>query len=237
MVYSDTTNLNGLIQECERVLFGEYGSISDNTTRLKEFTSLLNQSLDDTALDIMRVDRNWKWDDRNHPDRPIATANIVSGQADYATDVSFLKIEKVEIKSSDGVWRMLRPIKETERPFSFEERYDEDNLPLYYDLQGYSIILFPTPNYSQDDSLKVHYQRTFSRFETSDTTKAPGCPSVFHPLIALRACYKYAFVNRMEIDRDIDAEIRRYVAELKKMLPRSNPWGRNKLLPKFKRSR
>lgn len=237
MVFSDTTNNNGLIQDCERILWGSYGTISGNTSRLKEFTALLNQALDETAIDIMEVDRNWKWDDRNHGDRPVATTNIVNGQGDYLTDVSFLKIQKVEIKDSTGNETVLRDIKEIERNFSFEELFEQNTIPRYYNLNGPSIELYPAPDYNKDDGLTIFYQRTFDHFTTSDTTQSPGCPSVFHPLISMRAAYKHAFVNRLAITNDLEKEIAKYVEKLRKFMPRRNPWGRNKFLPAYKSSK
>ena len=237
MQFSDTTNNNGLIQECERTIFSKYGSISGNTARLQEFTSLLNQGLDETATDIMEVDRNWKWDDVNHGDIPIATTNIVSGQGDYLTDVAFLKIQKVELKDSNGNESVLKDVKEVEQGVSFEEMFSSEGTPEYYDMNGSSMTLYPAPNYDYTEGLTIHYQRTFDHFTTSDTTQSPGCPSIFHSLIYLRACYKYAFAKQMDLAVSLEKEIYKYVEKLRKFMPRRNPWGRNKLLPKYKSSK
>lgn len=237
MVYNDTTTNSGLLQDCERIIFGDYGAITDNTERKQEFTALLNQALDETATDIMTVDRNWKWDDRNHSDAPIATTDIVSGTGNYVTDVAFLRISKVEVKDASGNYRLLHDIKEQESDTIFTERFETNAQPVYYELKGANIYLYPTPNYSSTDGLKVHYQRTFDHFTTSDTTQSPGCPSVFHPLISMRASYKHAFVNQMPIARDLEKEIFKYVDTLKGQMRDRNPRGRNKLLPKYKSSK
>jgi hypothetical protein len=236
MVFSNTTDKNGLIQDCERIIFNEYGAISGNTTRLAEFTALLNQSLDDTAVDIMRADRNWKWDDRNHTDAPISTTDLVSGQSDYQLDISFLKIEKVEAMDEAGNWFVLADVKEVERDESFSERFETNGIPRYYDLRGDWLYVFPATNYNKTDGLKVYFQRGFSHFVTSDTVKTPGCPSPFHPIVSMRACYKYAFPKQMPIAQSLELEIRKSVANLKNNLRTRNPRGRNRVLPKFKAS-
>ena len=237
MVFSNTTNNDGLIQDCERILFNSYGAITNNATRKQEFTALLNQSLDETSLDIMEVDRNWRWDDYNHGDLPISTTNLYDGQADYLTDTAFLKILKVEVLDENGNTRVLSDIKEVESRQPFEELFEQDSTPQYYDMLGSSMVLYPAPDYDKDDALIVHYQRTFEHFTTADTTQSPGCPSIFHPLISLRACYKYAFANQMEIAGDLEKEIYKYVGKLRKFMPRRNPWGRNKILPAYKSSK
>lgn len=237
MVFSDTTNNNGLIQDCERMVFGSYGAITNNTSRLKEFTALLNQALDETATDIMEVDRNWKWDDRNHGDLPIATTDLVNGQRDYLTETAFLKIQKVEVLDESGNETVLKSIHEIEKPYALDELFEQDTIPRYYDLNGGSIQLFPAPDYDKTDGLTIHYQRTFDHFTTSDTTQSPGCPTIFHPLISMRAAYKHAFVNRLAIAGDLEKEIAKYVEKLRKFMPSRNPWGRNKFLPACKSSK
>ena len=237
MVYSDTTNNSGLLQDCERIIFGDYGAITDNTTRKQEFTALLNQALDETATDIMTVDRNWKWDDRNHGDAPIATTDLVSGQNNYLTDVAFLRISKVELMDDSGNYRLLQNINEQESDMNFSERFEEDAQPFYYELKGSNIYVYPAPNYSKTDGLKIHYQRTFDHFTTADTTQSPGCPSIFHPLISMRASYKHAFVNQMPIAQSLEKEIYKYVDGLKGQMRDRNPRGRNKFLPKYKSSK
>jgi len=237
MQFSNTTNNDGLIQDCERILFNNYGAITGNTARLQEFTALMNQALDETATDIMKVDRNWRWDDVNHGDFPEATTDIVLGQGDYLTDVSFLKIQKVEILDESGNATVLRDIKEIESDQSFSERFEQDSIPTYYDMKGSSIVLFPAPDYNKTEGLTIHYQRTFDHFVSTDTTQSPGCPSNFHPLISMRAAYKHAFANQMPIAASLKQEIREYVEDLRQFMPSRNPWGRNKLSPKYKSSK
>ncbi len=72
MVYSDTTNKNGILQKCEFYVFGSnYGAITDNTTRKAEFNGLINDSLDSIVSDILDSDTRWQWDDTNRTDFPI----------------------------------------------------------------------------------------------------------------------------------------------------------------------
>src|SRR5436190_2831944 len=84
LVFSDTSNKSGLIQDCETLLGFDDAAISGNTTLLKKFTVLLNLARRKAELLIL-ANRNplWNWDDPNYPDLPRATRDLVIGQRDY----------------------------------------------------------------------------------------------------------------------------------------------------------
>src|SRR4051812_2372910 len=83
MQFSDTTNKNGLIQECEFWCNLGDGGISGDTTLLKQFASRLNRAKDRMRPILSSVGDKPRWDDSNHGDLPIATFGLVSGQGDY----------------------------------------------------------------------------------------------------------------------------------------------------------
>lgn len=231
MQFNDTsTNKNGLIQECETWLFGsQYGAISDNADILATFTRLLNHGMNETATLIMLVDGRWQYHDTNHPDYPIATTNLVAGQQDYQLATDFLNIEAIEIRKSDGDYFPLRPldIQDIRRKgLSITEFMDEEGLPVYYDVQGQSIFLYPKPRASDVTTtagLKIYTQRNPSYFTTADTTKQPGIPTLFHDIPVLFGCSKYAKSNTMsDKARELDAEILRRTNELKTFYSKRN---------------
>lgn len=212
MVFNDTSTNQGLIQDCEFWVFGgDYGAISGNTTYLQEFTRLLNEGLNKATSKIMMSDANWQYDDPNHSDYPIGLTALVSGQQDYTLQFSatesHMKIDRVEVLTSDGRWKKLLPFDLVETDQAQIEYLKSDAEPIYYDKLANSVFLYPAPNYSQANGLKVFYQREPSYFATDDTTKVPGIPAVYHRLISLYACEDFAISkNQPEKKKQIEEQ-------------------------------
>jgi len=207
--FSDTSTKNGLIQECEQIIFGDsgYGRISGDTNLLATFTRLLNEALNSVASLIMQTDGRWQWDDNNNTDYPIATANLVttlgSEQQDYSFPVTFLKILRVEVLDAAGNWNKLKPIDQADiYDQSLTDFLKTAGLPMYYDAQANSVFLYPKPlatSVTSTNGLKVWFQRPPSYFTSSDTTKVPGFNSLHHRLVALRAAKDYALANSLPV--------------------------------------
>jgi len=204
--FSDTSSSkNGLIQECEFNVFGNYGTISGNADLLATFTRNLNNALNTVATLIMSSDGRWQWDDNNNTDFPIATTNLVttvgSEQQDYAFDVEFLRVLRVEVKDVNGNWVLLSPIDQADiYNQSLTDFLKTAGLPQYYDKIGNSIFLYPKPLgtlVTATLGLKVYFQRPPSYFVIGDTTKVPGINSLFHRLLALYASWDYASLKTM----------------------------------------
>jgi len=204
MKFSDTTNKNGILQKCEFYVFGSnYGQITDNPTRLAEFTSLCNDALDNVTSVLLNSDNTWQWDDTNYDDFPVATTDLVNGQADYSLEKSHLKIEHVEALDNTGTYYPLYPIDTSDifrKGISPTDYFTEDSMPRYYDKIGNSIVLYPAADLTQvteTNGLQVRFQRQAEYFETTDTTKEPGFASIHHRLIPLYASFEYASSNEM----------------------------------------
>lgn len=210
MVYSDTTNKTGILQDCESNIFaGDFGAITDNTARLQRFTSLCNRALERITALIRESEGRWQWDDSNNTDFPFATAALVADQQDYALDgTSHFRIERVEVKDSAGAWTKLTP-------FDQADIYDEalssflsgTGVPQYYDKVGSSLFLYPKPSYSQAASLKLYFERGPSYFSTDDDVKTPGFNPLFHRLVPLWASYDYARSESLDSAANLRAEI------------------------------
>jgi hypothetical protein len=238
MVFSDTTNLTGMIQECERGLFSsDYGRISGNTTILKEFTSYMKQGIDEVTKKKLQADNTWDFDDSEHTDFPIATTDIVASQEDYSLAVTHLIVKRVEIKDEAGNWKKLTPIDNREIKDAIDEFRDSSSIPDYYDVYQNSIRLFPTASYNSTDGLKVYFQRPMDYFETTDTTKAPGFASIFHRLVPMWANYFYAAYHQMPIADSIRAEISLKERDLKAFFRGRHEDMPKRIIPHYKSSR
>jgi hypothetical protein len=208
MVFSNTgTEKNGLLQDCEQLIFNSYATITGNTELLADFTNRINRSYDKLATIIMSVDNRWQWDDRNYTSTlPIAETDIVNGQRDYTIDVEHLRILKVQVKDSAGNLITARPI-DIHDPEG-RAMYDQaptavQGIPMMYDKFADVIRLYPEPNYDATDGLVVHFQRPPSYFETTDTTKTAGVPSLFHRYLSLEASTDYAVSHQLKNKNDL----------------------------------
>lgn len=186
MQFSDASNNTGIIQEAERLTDLGYTTVSGDTTKLKEFTVLANNNGHKVWHTIFMSNGNWSYDDGNQTDLPQATTNITSGTAKYSIPSTALTVQRVEFLDVYGLWYSLTPItKEMLVSEAVDEFMKTNGQPKYYRLIGNTIELFPAPDYTQDSSLKVYFDRASSDFATSDTTKTPGFASPYHQIIPL----------------------------------------------------
>lgn len=245
MIFSDTTNKDGILQECEFWVFGSnYGSITSNATRLAEFTRLSNRALDRITTAILDSDTRWQWDDTNYTDFPIGMTNLADGQRDYTLEVSHLKILGVEAKDSSGNYYPLKPIDTrdmTDSGISPTEFMSTKGLPQYYDLIANSVMIYPQPDVdvvTATNGLKVRFQRGPSYYETTDTTKEAGFASIFHRLIPLYASFDYATANDMVNKATvINNEITKEEGKLKKFMTKRDKAERSRITTRIKRAK
>ena len=186
MKYSDTTNLNGVIQTIEDLTNLGQTTISGNTALLKQFTSYINQEDRRIWATIFNVSGAWQFDDANQTDIPEAYTDLVSAQAKYSLPTDALTIQRVEAKDSNGNWFVVEPITKEMTNEALDEFYDTAGQPVYYRLYGSSLELSPAPNYNSTGGLKIYYDRDVFDFTTSDTTKTPGFASPYHLLLPIK---------------------------------------------------
>lgn len=164
-------------------------------------TRRVNIGMDEVIAEILQADGTWQYDDQNQTDLPIGTTDLVDGQQDYAFEDEFLVIERAEVKDNSGTWHKLKPFDQSEVEGALEELYGTDGLPLKYDKQGRSILLYPAPataNVTITGGLKVWFKRNATKFTTSDTTKEIGFASPFHSILAYIASIPYAMTYKQD---------------------------------------
>lgn len=205
MVFSDTTDKSGLIQDCEFWLFSaKFGSITDYPERMTLFTTLINRAFDETAAIILSADTRWQWDDSRYTTFPIGTKTLVQGQSGYEFDGAFLKIISVEVRDANGDYYPLRPIDQEDlrrQGLSLSTRFKNNGKPMYYDKTGNFVNIYPAPlstSVTTSLGLRVYFQREPRYFSDSDTTAEPGFPRTHHRLLSMKASLDYALANNDE---------------------------------------
>ena len=202
MVFSDTTDKQGIIQDIDFWLFGTSATL--NTAFLiADRTRRINQRLNKVVSIIFQNDRRWKYDDFNQSDMNIFYGTLVEGQQDYEiTGADFLTIEEVAVKKTDGKYQILSPVvREASTSQRLQSLEDGDSsMPAEYEKHGNSILLYPKPSLTYltaSEGLMVRGKRLPSYFTEDDTITEPGFNPLYHSYLSIGASYDYALANGM----------------------------------------
>jgi len=138
----------------------------------------------------------WQWDDAEHTDLPIATTDLKENQQDYELPEFAEFIERVTIKDENGDWQTLEPFDISQISQAPAEFLEEPGTPVYYDLKGRSIFLYPKPDAdvsgTSNQGLKVYFSRDIKEFSITDTNSQPGFAQSFHAICSVGPAYDYA---------------------------------------------
>jgi hypothetical protein len=229
MQYSDTTNKNGLLQECEFWTALGDAVISGDTTLKAQFTSRLNRGYDAIMPLLLSYGDKMRFDDTNHTKHPIGTTNLVSGTRDYQIlsdeqGNSILNITDVMIyqSSTSTEYKTLRRMT-LDDPLALRAMSPnptDTGIPYAFLEKDNTVFLYPQPNYSATNGIKFFFERNADYFVTSDTTQTPGIPIQFHQLLALHASLDWLLVYKSEATTLID-RIEKKIAKKERDLERA----------------
>lgn len=185
--FNDETNKLGIVQGIDFEVNSNRATYS-----LADIARNVNLALNRFISVALTADSKWQFDDTNNTDAPVATADIVANQKDYTLDFDFLRITRVEVKDSNGVWRVIPQVDEREVHQSYGELQRDSGEPYAYDLRGKQIYFFQPSDTNVTGGLRIFFQRAGSDFTSSDTTKSPGVPETFHEYFVLYPALMYA---------------------------------------------
>lgn len=162
---------------------------------------MINSVYRETIAKIWRVQGDWEFDDRNLSTLPIATTDLVANQQDYEFPSTAQQIQRIEVLNSNGDYQVVYPIDKSQiTRESMSEFYETAGMPIYYDMVGRSVLLYPKPasgDVTTTAGLKIYVARDIDAFTSSDTTQEPGFVNNFHALIPLGASKRYAIGKQM----------------------------------------
>ena len=196
MNYNSTTTRDGIIQRFEVLTDRGIGTVSGDTDNLRDATALANIASHRVWHLIFLSTGNWQYDDGNHTDLPSATANVVLGQRRYALPSEALTVHRVEVKDKDGNWYQLNPVTKEKVFEGLDDFMDENGYPIYYRLVNGVIEIYAPTDYSQDDSLKVYFDRDSVDFAYDATTTTPGFASPYHEIIPTKMAIEWLKVKQ-----------------------------------------
>ena len=197
-------------------------------------TRRVNIGMDEVVSEILQADGSWQYDDSNQTDLPIGTTDMVASQQDYSFEDEFLVIERVEVKDANGNWSKLKPFDQEEVSGAMEELYENDGLPVYYEKQGRSILLYPSPataSVTLTAGLKVWFKRNATKFETTDTDKEPGFASLFHNILSFQASIPYCMTYKRDRVTTYQNEVIRLKQQIRAFYSRREKDVRRRLIP------
>jgi hypothetical protein len=202
MVFNDTTNKQGLVQD---TWFHIFGDSLDHSAEypVADIARNMNEELYQVGILHWKHSPKWSFMDANESKLNIATTDLVNGQMDYSLDTDIIHIERAAIKDKDGNWRDLYFIAWSDIPYNPEEWAGDPGLPAKYSFRGNSLFLFPAPSsndVTQSDGLKIYLSKLSNegKFVASDTTKTPGFNPAFHRILSLKAAMDYLLGNDMD---------------------------------------
>lgn len=214
LVFSDTESNKGIVQMYERECGFELGTISGNTTKLKNLTADVNLALDDFTELAIKSSGTWQIDDSGHTDYPIITTDLISGQRDYTftTDGSgnlILDIYKVLVADPSGKYTEIKPVDVQSQgdTSTFTDGQNSGGTPTRYDKTANGFFLDLIPNYNYTNGLKVYINREASYFTYTDTIKKPGVPGIFHKYFYLKPASDYSRRNSLANKKDLEDEL------------------------------
>jgi hypothetical protein len=160
----------------------------------------MNIAYRDVARIIWESDGGWNYDDANATTLPKATTTLVHGQQDYSLPSTAQRVERLEILDGAGNYIKLNPLDKDEIRTGLPEFLGGTyGTPLYYELVGESILLYPTPHSAQVTlaaGLTIYMNRDVTDIAVSATTTSPGFASPFHRILSYAATLDFIQDNQ-----------------------------------------
>jgi len=195
MQFNPTDKSISLIGDIDFLLFGNSATLNTDYS-LTDRTRNINIAWDEVVAELYRADPNYKWDDSNNTDFPVATTNLVANQDHYTMLDSALVVHRVRIKDENNNWVTLTPKVRAE--LTDTELDATGGTPDKFYKSGGAIFPLPVPDYAVTGGVELEFQRGGNHFTTASTTTSPGFNSQFHQILSIKAAKRYALANGME---------------------------------------
>lgn len=207
MQFNSNTDSQDLISDTGFLL----GGVDLNRYSLKDRTRNINERYRMVWSSIFQSYGGWLFMDNNTAgtagnvtpgsnDGPFADQNIVSGTGLYLLPTGALTVMGVEVKYLNATtWMPLKGLTHEEfLRMGGDAAFPTSSTEWAYVLFGDVIRLLPTPNYSQNLSLRVFFDQDIATFASTDTAKVPGFASPFHRMLSIGAALDFAIAKSLD---------------------------------------
>ncbi len=199
MQLSDATNLQGIFEDID--FFAQTTLVTYPATH--KVRNINNRFRNDILLWIWECYDGWQFNDSNQTDDVLyADQTLTTGVSVYAIPASAILITGVEILlPGTTVYQRLLPYTQelaSSKP-SISQFLKTSSVPITYQLVGDSLKILPPPNWTAATSLRVWFWKDVVSFAVTDTTPAPGIPSMFHRALSIGAALDWAMANKKEL--------------------------------------
>lgn len=165
----------------------------------------------DVARLIWESAAGWQFDDSNATTLPLVKTTMVHNQQDYSLPATTQRVEEVIVKDKAGNWVKMKPFDIHDVTIALPEYFETPGMPVYYDMVGRSIMLYPTPSSAYAtlaSGLGVYINRDVTEFPVSASSATPGFASSFHRILS--------YATAMDFTQD--PQQRQFLAEQKARL-------------------
>lgn len=155
----------------------------------------INIAYQDVARLIWESSDGWQYDDSNATTLPIARTSLVNNQQDYSLPPTSQRIHEISVMDNTGNWLKLRPIDWADMTQPPSQFYKTPGMPLYYDLVGRSVMLYPPPvsgTVTLTSGMAVYVERDVTEFPTTGTSSTPGFATAFHRILSYAAALDFS---------------------------------------------
>lgn len=173
------------------------GSTSANYP-ISDLIRNLNIAYNNVSRLIWTSAGGWQYDDSNNTASPFIRTTLSHGVQEYALASTIQRVEEVVVKDKSGTWLKLKSfdIHNTDQaPLTY---LSASGLPLYYDLFGNSILLYPKPSsayVTMSSGMGVYVSRNVTEFPVTATTTVPGFAIPFHRILSYSAALDFLTDN------------------------------------------
>lgn len=155
----------------------------------------MNIAYQDVARLIWESAAGWQFDDSNATTLPLVKTTLQHGQQDYTLPSTTQRVEGVMVKDSSGNWQKLKEFDIHDVNIALPEYFETAGMPLYYDLVGRSIMLYPAPSsayVTTASGLGVYISRDVTELGVSATSTVPGFATGFHRILSYAAAIDFS---------------------------------------------
>lgn len=214
MVFSDTVNNTGIAQQIRNLM-----RVDSTQWPIARIVNSVNNYHDLVVGYHIAQDRKFNFDDSNHTKLPIGTTNLVANQSDYSflTDEQgnrILNLLRIDIKDSEGNWKKLDTLDESEETQALDEVVIAGTPTGYYKIADNIIRLNRLPEASVTAGLKFYFQRVGSYFTATDTTKEPGVSPLLHRGYVVAGAYDGALTLGLQNLQPLSVEMQKEEAKM-----------------------